>query len=173
MKSVTGENDMVVFGQGTDEDNQNEAVYNAIRTYLDVLQGTMQDEQIFTPDNTLFKDMFEKLNANKEYDSENPAQNLYHFLETIDEAKAKTIKQMNFLRLVSGDLNKLAVDILEKDKEIEAHKEKIRRSNHLTDADSSKEKELFSKNEYLKQLEKEKKELKERYESIVNGESAG
>lgn len=173
-KSVEGNDNLIVFGQSKGGDSQNDAVYNVIKTYLNVIKRGIDNNGLFTDDNKIFQEIYKNIIGNSDYDEEeDPASKLYHFLKDVDTAKAKTIQQMGFLKLVSADVTKYAKDILEKDKEIEKEKDTIRKENRLTDASSNRENELFSKSEILKRLEEEKKELKEKYESIIKGESAG
>lgn len=166
--------EIIVFGQSENGDSQNDAVYNIIKLYLEGLKESLNNNGLFTDDNTIFKEMYEKVKENSKVDDEDdPRLRLYHFLKDYDTAKAKTIQQMGFLKLISADVTSYAHKILEKDREIENEKANIRKTNHLTDTDNAKEKELFSKSEYLKRLEEEKKEFKEAYDSIINGERIG
>ena len=176
VKSVPGDDnkEMIVFGQSKDGNSQNDAVYGTINLYLNVLKTALNENGLYTDDNQIFKDIYQKvLETSKANEEDDLKLKLYHFLSDVDTAKAKTISQMGFLRLISQDVNDLARQILDKDKEILAAKADIRRENHLTDADSSKENELFSNSQYLKRLEEEKKELKDAYDSIINGERLG
>ena len=173
IKSVDGKRETVVFGEGSESDNQNLFVYNVINSYLDRLNSALANNGLFTSDNEIFTKIWESVKAKRGDDGEDPEVKLYHFLEDLDTAKALTIQEMGFLNAVKEDADKLAYDILRKDGEIKKVKDNIRKRNNITDANRSIEDELFKNNQYLKTLEKELSDMKKAWDQILNGERNG
>ena len=164
--------EVVIYGQGDEEDNQNLFVYNVINSYLDRLDAAINDNGLFTSDNKIFDQIWKSIRERRNNDDD-PEVQLYHFLEDYDTAKAITVEQMGFLNAVRQDADKLSFDILKKADDIEKAKQQIRQREHLTDADSAKEAELFKNSQYIKTLESELKELKQQWQDILDGKRNG
>ena len=173
IKSVDGKGETVVFGEGTESDNQNLFVYNVINSYLDRLNSALANNGLFSTDNEIFTKIWESVREKRGNNDDDPEVKLYHFLEDIDTAKALTIQEMGFLNAVKEDADKLAYDILRKDGEIKKVKDDIRKRNNITDATRSREDELFRNSQYLKTLEKELSDMKKSWDQILNGERNG
>ena len=165
--------DIVVYGQGDENDNQNLFTYNVINSFLDRLDTAINDNGLFTSDNKIFDEIWKSVRERNKDNDDNPEMQLYHFLRDLDTAKALTITQMGFLNAVKEDADKLSSSILYKAAEIEKAKQQIREREHITDADSAKEKELFENSQYLKQLELELKEQKDQWNEILEGKRNG
>ena len=166
--------DIIVFGSGDENDNQNEFVYNAIKARLENLKTLMNEQQIWQSDNQVFEQILENVRQQHNGESEDDlSARLYHFLEDIDTAKALTITQQGFLDELSKDVDRYAKDILNKAKEIEAYKQKLRVDNHITDASKSQEETIFKRSQKLKTLEEELKVLKDAYNQIATGQRNG
>lgn len=161
IKTVDGKGSVVVYGEGSDTDNQNLFVYNVINSYLDRLNSALENNNLFTSDNEIFTKIWDSVREKHKDDDEDPEVRLYHFLEDIDTAKALTIQEMGFLNAVKRDADRLAYDILKKDEEIKKAKQAIRTRNNITDANRSREAELFKESQYLKVLEKELSSMRE------------
>lgn len=166
--------DIIVFGSGDENDNQNEFVYNVIKARLENLKTLMNEQQIWQSDNQIFKQILENVRKQHSEESEDDLRaRLYHFLEDVDTAKALTITQQGFLDELSKDVDKYANDIINKAREIEAYKQKLREDNHITDASKSQEETIFKKSQKLKALEEELKVLKDAYNQIATGQRNG
>ena len=173
VQSTEGDKSIVIYGQGDENDNQNLFTYNVINSYLDRLDAALNDNGLFTSDNKIFDKIWKAVREKRGNNDEDPEVQLYHFLEDLDTAKALTITQMGFLSALKQDADKLSYDILKTSAEIDKVKQQIRAKNNLTDADSSREKELFKSNQYLKELEDELKEKKKIWDQMLNGERNG
>lgn len=172
IKTINGK-ETVIYNQGDENDNQNLFTYNVINSYLDRLDAAINDNGLFTSDNKIFDQIWKSIRERRNNDDDDPEVQLYHFLEDYDTAKAITIEQMGFLNAVKQDADKLSFDILNKAAEIEKAKQQIRQREHLTDADSAREKELFKNSQYLKTLEEELKDLKQQWQDILEGKRNG
>lgn len=173
IKSIEGDKAIIIYGQGDENDNQNLFTYNVINSYLDRLDAALNDNGLFTSDNKIFDKIWKSIREKRGNNDEDPEVQLYHFLEDYDTAKALTVTQMGFLSALKQDADKLAYDILKTSNDIDRVKQQIRTQNHLTDADSSKENELFKSNQYLKELEAELKEQKKVWDQMLKGERNG
>lgn len=173
IQSAEGDKPIVIYGQGDENDNQNLFTYNVINSYLDRLDAALNDNGLFTSDNKIFDKIWKAVREKRGNNDEDPEVQLYHFLEDLDTAKALTITQMGFLSALKQDADKLSYDILKTSADIDKVKQQIRAKNNLTDTDSSREKELFKSNQYLKELEDELKEKKKAWDQMLNGERNG
>lgn len=167
--------EMIVYGSGDENDNQNLFVYNSINAYLDKLDVAIARDDLFS-NSEVFDRILKSVTSKRELDDsreETAEEKLYHFLEDYDTAKVLTLQQLGFLSVVRENADKLSLDILKLRRDIEGVKNKIREENHITDNNRSQEEDLFKNNLYLKDLEKELKEKQTAFKEIAEGKRNG
>lgn len=158
----------LVFGQGTDEDNQNKAVAAATRYLVNNIKSVIDDESIHPYDVIRMKikqDIMEK--------AENKGMSVDEYLksEGLNDGGIAMfeLSQKGALDGVYNEMVEKSVDIVTKELAIRQRKADIKKSNG-SDANKEEAKQAIAKDVTIKQLEKEKEQLKKEYEELYNGE---
>jgi thymidine kinase len=157
----------LVFGQGTDEDNQNKAVAAATRYLVNNIKSVIDDESIHPYDVIRMKinqDIMEK--------AENKGMSVDEYLksEGLNDGSIAMfeLSQKGALDGVYNEMVEKSVDIVTKELAIRQRKADIKKSSG--DANKEEAKQAIAKDVTIKQLEKEKEQLKKEYEELYNGE---
>lgn len=155
------------WNESGDSTNQNDFVYNVMKNRIQTLANIMQDENLLMSDNEILKQIQSDIKSKAE--AEVLSEEAYmkrHGILPFDEFAQKT----GFADIVLTDVGNKILDIVQTEEAIEARK--IDLTRNLPDNRSSEKESIISKDSVIKQLEKQKKDLKQQLDDIEHGKAA-
>lgn len=149
------------------EISQNEYVFNVMKNRIQTISRIMHDENLLMSDNEILKNIQSDIKTKAE--AEGLSEEAYckrHGILEFDEFAKKT----GFADIVLTDVGNLMIDIVQLDDAIKARQSDIYRQ--YPDSRGSERDEAISKDVVIKQLEKQKKDIKQQLEDIESGKAA-
>lgn len=147
--------------------NQNDFVYNVMKNRIQTFSAIMADNNWLMDDNEILKQI--QTDVKNEAAKEGLSEEAYrkrHGIHDFDEFARKT----GFADVILTDVGNLMIDVVELEEKIGARKAYI--TSLYPDTRSSERDSALSKDSVIKQLEKERDEIKQQLDDIANGKAA-